>query len=825
MRYTTGLLKSITEIDRENQEIVDIINKHIGNVEYSHDLAKDYEGIVVAEIVEKEDHPDAEKLGVYKIFAGEDTRIQIVAGDKTLEIGDKVAYIKPGSSVPISVYEKEPIIIKAVKLRGVESFGMLGSEKELDLGADHEKVMRLPEDAIPGTPFMEYYNLNDFSIDVENKALTNRGDLFGLVGMARELAAITGKKFESPTWYTNQKKNLKAEDNCLNIEVTNDAEALCPRYTVVAMDSITNGESPIWLKSALIRLDIKPTNSIVDITNYVSALFGQPLHAFDYDKIINTDTSPNNKVTINVRMAREDEKILGLDGKVHELNDRVVVIADSVNPIAIAGVIGGKDSSIDENTKRIIFESANFDKNNIRRTSMALGISTDAATKYKHALDTEMCIPALLKAVELTKEITGGKVASEIIDVYREPYTEKLVTLNLDRLNTKIGMSLSREEVEKLLLSLEYKIKSKVKELFTVIVPSWRTDVSIPEDIYEDVARIYGYNNININLPKKNIAPLQENEVFNLKKNIRKTLANLGANEILTYSFTSQANFQKSNLDLNLTHVVKNSLSPELSFMRISLLQSILPKCKENIERGFDEFGLFELNIPHIKGYIGEDNLPKEDWHLSAILNKEKVKESGSAFYWGKQYVEKILSTTSCNYVLIADSTEQDLPEDIKAILPMFDPNVSAICFLEKTAIGIVGEFKESIKKEYKLSSYSCAIDINLNRVLDTGIKRENYTEVPVYPTFSIDFNFETDEGVACQEMINELKRIINNRENWGRVECIDIYKDMKKPELKRTTLRIVASKYDRTANEKDIKKITEKVTRKFSESFNAKVI
>lgn len=825
MRYTTELLKTIGEINATNNDIVDIINTHIGNVEYFYDITKEYKDIVVGEVVEKKDHPDADKLGVYKIFTGDETRIQVVAGDKTLDIGDKVAYIKPGATVPISLYEDEPFVIKAVKLRGVDSNGMLGSEKELNLGPNHEGVMRLPVDAIPGTPFADYYNLNDFAINIENKALTNRGDLFGMVGMTRELSAITGAKFESPAWYKNQKKSFKPEKNCLQLEVVNDAEALCPRYTAVAMDSITNGESPVWLKSALIRLDIKPTNIIVDITNYVSALFGQPLHAFDYDKIINNNPAESPKATINIRMARDNEKILGLDSKIHDLNDRIMVIADSINPIAIAGVMGGSDTSVDKNTKRIIFESANFDKNSIRRTAMALGLSTDATTKFKHALDTEICIPALLKAVELVKDITGGKVASEIVDIYTQPYEPKLVTLNLERLNKKIGVNLQRADIEKILLALEYEIKSKEKGFITVIVPSWRRDVTIEEDIYEDIVRIYGYDKIDIRLPRKNIAPLKEDKIFDLKKDIRKTLSTLGANEILTYTFVSESNFKRSNLSLDLAFVVKNALSPELKFMRTSLLQSILPKCKENIQRGFTEFGLFEINIPHIKGYLDADSLPKEEWHLSSIFNKEKVENSGSSYYWGKQYIEKILNQKECNYILIADSLEQDLPEDIKTISPMFDANVSAICFLDKVAIGVVGELKRSIREEYKLSEYSCAIDINLNRVLELDIKREMYVEVPIYPTFSIDFTFETTKSTPCQKMILELEKIIKSKDSWGRVECIDIYEDKKRENLKRTTLRLIASKYDKTASDKDIKNITEKIIKRFKEVFEAEVI
>jgi len=827
MRVTTELLKTIGNITVESTEIEKLLKEHITNVEYSHNIGDDYKGIVVAEIVEKEEHPDADKLGVYQVFTGRE-RVQVVAGDKTLEIGDKVAYIPPGSIVPTTIYtEEKPIIIESVKLRGVQSNGMLGSEKELNLGPDHEYVMRLSEDASPGTSFADYFIFNDIAIEIENKGLTNRGDLFGLVGIARELTAITGNKFENPSWYTDKRKNLKPEENCLNIQVVNDAEALCPRYVAVAMDHIVVGPSPIWLQSALLRLDIKPINNIIDITNYISALFGQPLHAFDYDKTIKIDPAPDNKVTINVRMARQGEKILGLDHKTHELNDRTIVIADNNHPIAIAGVIGGQDTSVDENSKRIIFESANFDKNSIRRTSMELGISTDASTKFKHSLDTEACVPAILRAVELAKEIAEGKVASEIIDIYEEPYEEKIVTVDIKKLNTHIGLDLSKEVMSTILTNLGYKITSSDNSFITVVVPSWRRDVQIPEDIHEDIARIYGYNNIDVKLPRRPITSLKDNKIFDLKKDIRKQVSALGLNEILTYSFTSLDYFKKSSLDADLAYKVKNALSPELSLMRVSLLQSIFQKVKENKEKGFNKFGLFEINIPHINTYIGEDSLPKEDWHFSAVMIDSTISKSQSSYYLAKKYTEKILSTRNvkADFVLVADSLEQDLDEDIKAILNIFDSNVSALCVVDKKVIGVLGEIKNSVKESYKLPEYSCCIDVNLSKLLEIKMIKKEFRDIPIYPTYSVDFCFETDMNVTYGDMEKELDKIMNSNDSWGRVEGLDIYQDKKDKERKRTTFRVIGSNYKKTVINKDIKAISEKIKMKFKEKFGAKTI
>lgn len=827
MRVTTEILKQLGNITIADNEFENLIKEHIGNVEYVHNTAEDYKGILVGEIVEKENHPNADKLGVYKVFVGE-KRIQVVAGDKSLEIGDKVAYIPPGSIVPFSFYaNEEPIVIEAVELRGIKSNGMLGSEKELNLGTNHSNVYKLPYDAIPGTLFSDYFEFEDTVIEIENKGLTNRGDLFGIMGIARELTAITGNKFESPAWILKPKTDLQPEENCLNLEIVNDAEALCPRYMGIALDNISIKPSPIWLQSALLKLDIKPINNVIDITNYVSAILGQPLHAFDYDKIISEDKAPDNKVKINIRMGREGESILGLDNKVHNLNDRTIVIADNNHPIAIAGVIGGLDSSVDYNTKRIIIESANFDKNSVRKTSMSLGISTDAATKFKHSLDPEGCLPALLKTVELVKELAEGKIASKIIDIFGDRSLEKKITIDIDRLNSHIGTSLNKELISTILKNLEYKINSSNKNFLTVTVPTWRKDIQLSEDIHEDVARIFGYNNIEIVLPKKQIKPLVDNTFFELKKELRKTFSTLGLNEILTYSFTSIDNFEKTNLVSDYAYRLKNPLSPELSLMRISLLQSILPKMKENKERGFNKFGLFEINIPHIKKYTDENSLPKEDWHFSAVLLDTKKVVESSSYYLAKEYTEKLfeLRNVKTEYLLVADSLEQELDEDIKAILNIFDPNVSAFCIVEKKIIGVLGEIKQNIKSNFKLPEFTCAIDINLNRLI--GIKPETLMmkTIPVFPSFSLDLCFETSISIKYSEMEKLLKDTLNSKERWANVECRDIFQGKKEEEKKRTTFRIIGGNYTKTLNDKDIKKLVDIVSKKMEEKFEAKVI
>ncbi len=828
MKISVNLLKQLGKIQQTNEEIVKAIKEHIGEVESFQDLSDDYSDIIVAEIKEKKDHPNADKLGVYQIDTGTKELVQVLAGDKTLTVGDKVAYLKPGAKVPYTIYtEEKPFIIQARDMRGLMSDGMMGSEKELNIGNDHTIVMRLPSDAPVGKPFGEYYDLDDFIIDVENKALTNRGDLFGILGLARELTVIFGKPFVTPAWYTDFTNNLREEKSCLKLNIVNDAEALCPRYTAITIDNVVVEESPMWLKSILIKLGYKPINNIVDITNYISHLAGQPLHAFDYDKVISNDTNSKNTANITIRMAREGESILGLDGKVHELNDRVLVIADSTNPLAIAGIMGGSETEVDNNTQRLIIECANFDKTNIRKTSMLLGLTTEAGTKYKHAIDPNQCIPVLKETVRMIKELTKATIASDVVDLYPSIFEQKEITLSLSKLNSHLGLNLQAETVTQILTNLEYKIVKQDGDLLTVIAPTWRRDIAIKEDIHEDIGRIYGYNNIEAVLPLRNLTPAKENDIFSLKKKIRQILADSGCNETDTYSFIDIATLSKANLDANKAYKVKNALAPELSLMRTSILPSILTKAQMNLQEGYEKFILFEMNLPHIQGYIDENKLPKEDWHLNSVFTSTE-KRNDSAYYIAKKYAEKIFDTlniTNVKYTLLSEYSEENLSEDIKNSSYMFDPNTSAIITNENVVLGIIGELDNKVKTNFKLPKYSAALDINLNILNTIETKNSAYTEMPKYPESRVDLCVEVGNDVQYQSVYDIIYQSINNDDIKGNVSCLDIYKAEEKAETRRITYGIAIRNFTKTLTDKDIKAIVENITKKLENKYQAKII
>jgi phenylalanyl-tRNA synthetase beta chain len=829
MKVSVKLLKQLGNIPASNEDIVKAIKTHIGEVEDSHNIEEDYENIVVAEIVDKRDHPDADKLGVYQVDFGGSQPVQVLAGDKTLEVGDKVAYLKPEAKVPYTIYtEEKPLIIQSMKMRGLISNGMMGSEKELNIGSDHTKVMRLDQSAKVGESFAEYFDLDDFVIDIENKALTNRGDLFGLIGLARELTAILGNSFVSPDWYKNKSKDIKPETNCLELNITNDAEALCKRYMAIAIDNVLVQESPVWLKSSIVKLGYKPINNVVDITNYISHLVGQPLHAFDYDKVVRSgDPAHKSIAQINIRMAREGESLLGLDNKVHELNENVMVIANDTHPMAIAGIIGGSETEVDMNTSRIIIESANFDKTNIRKTSMMLGINTEAGTKFKHSLDPEQCLIALKQTVGLVKELAGGKIASEIIDIYNAPYPAKYISLSMSKLNQHLGTSLTSELIKDILVNLEYKIEKEEDDIITVLVPSWRRDVEIKEDIHEDIGRIYGYNNIEPVIPQRPLVPAHDNNIYALKKMLRQLLSDSGCNETDTYNFVSMQTLKNCNLDSDLAYTLKNPLAPELSLMRTSILPSLLVKTQDNLQRGFEKFGLFEFNIPHVKGVMDEDGLPKEEWHLSMVIT-DIQKKVDSSYYLAKVYIERILHTLGIekvNVLLLADAPSESLSPDIKNTSYIFDPNTSALIYIQDILVGIMGEIDNKVKSNFKLPSYTCALDLNINILSTLKEERKMFVDISRYPTSSVDLCFKINTLTKYGDISKDIIKIINTDNLQGNIECLDRYGEKNDADHLKTTFRVKVKSMNKTLTDKDIDAITEKIERKLANSYNAQLI
>lgn len=824
MKLPLSWAKEYIDISLDDASLQERIATQLGAIEHVEDWDRKYENILIAQITSKEDHPDADKLGVYKVNTGEQ-ELQVVAGDKTLQVGDKVAYFPVGSVVSSTVGTADEFRISAVTLRGIESNGMMASEKELDFGGDHSKVMRLEQDAPVGQLLKEHYNLGGKIIDIENKALANRGDCFGILGLARELSGIQGNKFESPSWYLNEVGI--AEDDRLPIQIENRAGGHCARYTAIVMDSVEIKQSPTWLKVKLLQSGIRPINNIVDITNYLMVLTAQPLHAFDYDKILAKDTKSKNVAKIVVRHSENGESITTLDGKTVELPEGILVIADTDNPIGIAGIMGGQSTEIDENTTRIVIECANFDRYNIRKSSMKLGIFTEAVTRFTKALDPSRCGAVLSKAVEMVGELANGKVASTVQDDWANPQIQQDIEISLERLNTHLGTKLSSEEVSNILTNIEYSVDQTSNDTLSVKVPTFRPDVQLPEDVHEDVGRQFGYNNIEVTLPQRSILPVSNNHLLQFKNLLRTTLSSNGLNEILTYNFTGKELINNSGLSIESAYHIKNSLSPQLEYMRFSLIPSLLEKVLVNSNSGHSEFGLFEINLAHSHEELDNDRLPIEKQLLTFAITSEET----PIYYKGKLYTDlllQVLKIQDVEYSLLADSTQTNLPAWIQRILVVFNKNRSGLLYLqngsEREYLGVLGEPEQSVLGNFGLKNIVVA-ELDVTKLMALSNDGSSYMEPSRYPEVVQDLCFKVDVDTPYSKLEREVVLSSQIENTISKVEPLDIYQSEKEADKKQVTFRVRISNKERTLSNKDKEKIREKIIKNLEKKFDAILI
>ena len=630
MKISLNLVKKYTRIKDDNS-IVQLINDRIGAVESVEELGPKYEGIIVAEITEAKPHPDADKLGVYMVDIGSKTT-QVVAGDKKLKPKDKVAYIPPGSTVP-STFNKEPLVIEKRELRGQMSNGMLASLKELDFSDDSERVAVLDTSVKNGTDLADVYRLNDTIVEIENKALTHRPDAFGMIGIAREIAGIQEIKFKTPLWLKKPAKVTFEAEESLSLAIDNNLPDLVPRFTARAFTSVSIGPSSLQRQSYLSRLGIKPINNVVDLTNYLMVLTGQPIHAFDYDKVKNLSTE---EAVLLTRYPKQNEKLTILGGESISPHRDAILIATDKNALSLGGVIGGENSEVDKDTKRVILEVANFNLYNIRQTSMKHGLFTEAVTRFARGQAPELCSLVQAKAALLMGEI-GARVASPLLDTEHEPET-KIVEADSQFINQKLGTSLEPSEMSQRLNNIELDTKLKGKTL-KVTPPYWRGDINISEDIAEEVGRLGGFTNIPTKLPKISLEPTKINKLDSLREEIRTRLKSAGANEIQTYNFISEELFNSTGQDKKSAYIIRNALSPDLKYIRTNLLPSILDKVYGNIRLEHDLFALFEIGKSHNKKQQ-EDGLPKEIETIALVVAGDR---EGSAYYLAKHYLEYLL--------------------------------------------------------------------------------------------------------------------------------------------------------------------------------------
>lgn len=734
-------------------ELIEKIGAQLGAVEDVEELSAVYQDVIVAEIKRVTKHPDADRLHICLVDDGgkdeavertEEGWVQVVCGAPNVREGLLVAWLPPGAIVPETYHTEAPFRLEARKLRGVVSHGMLASAKELALGDSHEGILEIDAEARPGQFFAQVYHLDDTVIDIENKMFTHRPDCFGLLGVARELAGIQHKQFTSPEWYTHGSSFEAGEG--LELAADNESPEKVPRFMVVALDGVTIRPSPLWLQTALVRLGARPINNVVDITNYLMLLTGQPLHAYDYDKVGGV---------IKARLASEGEQLLLLNGKTISLTDSDIVIADNERPIGLGGVMGGGVTEVSDETTRLILEVATFDMYAIRRTSMRHGLFTDAVTRFNKGQSPLQNDRILAYAVKMLQVVAGATQASHILDHGSEHRDAPAVRVEMSFINERLGLELSARDAAELLSNVEFSVEVKGDGL-VVHPPFWRTDIEIGEDVVEEVGRLYGYDRLPLELPQRPITPTQRNELVTLKQRIRRTLSEAGANELLTYSFVHEKLLSRAQQDPAAAYKLSNALSPDLQYYRLSVLPSLLDKVHGNIKRGHAEFVLFEIGKYHsVDAPLTDEGVPAEFTSLDMVYAAAKPrKEQGAAYYTMQRYV---------SYLMAALGAEVQYRAFSPGVAPVqeqpFLAARSALIYSGDTCLGIVGEFTSAVRKGFKLPETASGISIDMQTLQDvTHESPVHYRPLSKFPATERDVTLEVDEGVRYGDLEQVLR-------------------------------------------------------------------
>ena len=775
MKISYKWLKEYVDINVTPEKLAELLTMHSFEIEEIIYQGKGLENVVVGEVLEKEKHPDADKLSVVKVKINSKEISEIVCGAPNIDVGQKVLVAKLGAEIPCGLK------IEKRKVRGVESSGMVCAEDELGLGENHEGIMVLDEKSKIGTLAQDILGLDDviFEIDI----LPNRAhDCLSHLGVAREVAVLLESKIK------NQKSNmdLRISNSSKELEVKIKNEELCRRYSAVIINSVKIKESPSWLKNRLESCDIRSINNIVDITNFVMLSIGQPIHAFDADKL-------NGKII--VRNAKKGEKIVSLDENKYELTENDLVIADEKNPIAIAGVMGGLETAVDENTKNIIFEAANFQGTNIRKTSSRLKLSSESSYRFEREIDPEIITSAIEMAVNLTKELSSGDIKDGVIDIYPSPEKRRNIKFNFSRIENLLGIEIEKEKVFSILTSLGFEVSQNDDEI-EVLIPTFRRDVEKANDIIEEIGRINGYEMIEevfANVPMKSVI---QDKTLLMEKDIRKTLEGLGFFEVYNYSFLGEKEISGVQLKIEDHLELQNPLSEEFMFMRTSLLPDLLNNTRDNLKHR-DSFKLFELGRIYLKD--SKDNVDERKI-LSGIMVNKNQKET--LFYNTKEQLKLILEKIGINRLSYGKIENSE---------SFWHKGRSAKILSKKKVIGKIGEIHPIVLNNFDLSSRVVYFEIYIEELVNFYGKIKKYQKINKFPEVELDLSVVFDESVQW----GEIKKAINSASNnlIQGVEPFDIYRGENLGENKKSiAFRISYQAEDRTLTDEEVKVVQDKI-------------
>lgn len=744
MKISYNWLKQYLPINLDASEAAQFLTDcglEVEGIEAFQSMKGGLEGIVTGEVKTCLKHPNADKLSITTVDVGGDALLNIVCGAPNVAAGQKVVVALPGAKLYPS--EGDPFEIKKSKIRGEASEGMICAEDEIGLGKSHAGIIVLPVDTKIGTPAKEYFKVEEDKV-FEIGLTPNRADAASHIGVARDLKAVLensmskrdGGKEKYQLLYPST-DHFKVESNDLKIHVEVKDSSACPRYSGVTISGIEVKESPQWLKNRLSAIGVHPINNIVDVTNYVLHECGQPLHAFDAEQIM------GKKVI--VRTAREGEKFVTLDGIERTLSSTNLMICDENDAMCIGGVFGGMNSGISEKTKSIFIESAYFNPSSIRKTSKQHGLKTDASFRFERGTDPEATIYALKRAALLIKEIAGGQISSEVVDIYPERIHPKKVEYNFTSASTLIGKVIQKDELKNILSSLSISVEKETKESFHLIIPTYKVDVTREADVVEEVLRIYGYNNVEV--PKKLSAALSffpKHDADEMQNKISGYLSSNGFLEMMNNTLSKQQYIEMSGgIEANAVKIL-NPLSQELGVMRSTMLYSGLESIEYNRNRQHADLKFFEFGTT----YGNSENGFIEDQHLSLFVTGKKQDESWNSekgevnFFYLKTFVQQILKLSGIELSKLKEESASD----------SFSYGIS--WKLNEKELVTFGAVSKKNLKPFGISAEVFYADFNWKVLLKSAASNKvRYAEIPKFPQVKRDLSMIINTDVKYSQI------------------------------------------------------------------------
>ncbi|MBT8211341.1 MAG: phenylalanine--tRNA ligase subunit beta [Eudoraea sp.] len=807
MKISYNWLKQFITLDWDSRKTGDLLTSlglEVEGISSFESIQGGLKGVVVGEVLSCIKHPNADKLKLTTVDIGTGDPLQIVCGAPNVAVGQKV----PVATIGTTLYtaEGESWIIKKGKIRGEASYGMICAEDELGLGDSHEGIMVLSDELKPGTPCSDIFEVELDEV-FEIGLTPNRADAMSHFGVARDLKAGLLQQEIHTGLITPSVSNFNITNRALKIDVEVVDAKLAPRYCGLTISNLIVQPSPDWLKNRLRAIGLSPINNIVDATNYVLHELGQPLHAFDADRIYGKK--------IVVRPAKPGSTFMTLDGEERDLHEEDLMICDSEKPMCIAGVFGGINTGVTEDTRAIFLESAYFDPVSIRKSAKRHGLNTDASFRFERGIDINNVEYALKRAALLICEIAGGDISSDIIDLYPKKMDDHQVFLTFEKINTLIGQEIPRDNIKAILASLDIQVKSVTESGLGLLIPSYRVDVQREVDVIEEILRVYGYDHINV--PEKltaSIAPSSKFEDYKLENAIGQLLAAKGFSEILSNSLTNPEYSQFLGGEAQNTQtLILNPLSTDLSVMRQSLLFSGLEAISHNLNRRKSNLRMFEFGMTY--HYKGENYEEKK--HLTLLLSGSRNGQDWTSpardmdFYYLKATTNLVFKRFGIEDIEVQPTKDVVLSEGLD-------------CYSGKTLLASLGVVRADILKHFDIKQEVLFADFQWENVSKlAGRKDITYREVPKYPDVKRDFALLLDDEVPFER----IRKIAFKTEKklLKKVNLFDVYTGKNLPKGKKSyAVSFTLQDEQKTLTDKQIDKIMNKLRAQYEKELGAEL-